>query len=128
MGNERNTLFSMQFFAVLCISIALVQMQVYAAIITVGPTKGMCIGVDLKATTLQEKSAMYLALCDGEFSEVRSGADSYDKSIGYLKMAVEKIAFVRDGYLKDATATKVCTYAYSSTGAYFTKDNAAANT
>merc|ERR1711935_49154 len=170
MGNERNTLFPMQFFAVLCISIALVQMQVYAAIITVGPTKGMCVGVDLKATTLQEKSAMYLALCDGDFSEVRSGADSYDKSIGYLKMAVEKIAFVRDGYLKDATATKVCTqgdptkcsadenvylmtgssgdkifqrtasgakakeadgggtYAYSSTGAYFAKDNADANT
>jgi len=101
MGNERNTLLSMQFFAVLCISIALVQMQVYAAIVTVGPTLGMCIGVDEAATTLAEKSAMYLALCDGDFSVARTGATSYDESIGYLKMAVEKIAFVRDGYLKE---------------------------
>merc|ERR1740130_269679 len=156
-------LLSMQFFAVLCISIALVQMQVYAAIITVGPTKGMCVGVDLAAKTLKEKSAMYLALCDGPFSDARSGADSYDKSIGYLKMGVEKMAFVREGYLmspspcstecsadnnlylmsgssgnnifQDTSSGKKAddedgggTYAYSSTGAYFAKDTAAANT
>merc|ERR1711935_1075641 len=168
MGNERNTLLSMQFFAVLCISIALVQMRVYAAIVTVGPTLGMCIGVDEAATTLAEKSAMYLALCDGDFSVARTGATSYDESIGYLKMAVEKIAFVRDGYLKEtqslcpsntpttcsaadnvylmsgssgdkifqrtassATASDADgggTYAYSSTGAYFAKSTADANT
>merc|ERR1712166_1352123 len=103
MGNERNKLLSMQFFAVLCISIALVQMQVYAAVTMVGPTKNMCVGVNVGASTLQTKSAMYLALCDGAFSTTRTGADSYDKSIGYLKMGVEKIAFVRDGYLKDTT-------------------------
>jgi len=107
MGNERNTLLSMQFFAVLCISIALVQMQVYAAVTMVGPTKNMCVGVNVGASTLQTKSAMYLALCDGAFSTTRTGADSYDKSIGYLKMGVEKIAFVRDGYLTDTTS--LCT-------------------
>jgi len=100
-------LLSMQFFAVLCISIALVQMQVYAAVTMVGPTKNMCVGVNVGASTLQTKSAMYLALCDGAFSTTRTGADSYDKSIGYLKMGVEKIAFVRDGYLKDTTS--LCT-------------------
>jgi len=102
MGNAEymgdNKQLSMKFsVAVLCISIGLVQVQ--AGVSTIGPTNGMCVGVNDAASTFSEQTEIYLAKCNGAFSTNRMGANSFDASVGYLKMEMAGVAFVRDGYI-----------------------------
>jgi len=97
---------SMKFlFAALCVSVALVQVQVHASVVTVGPSNGMCVGINDNPTNFEEKSEIYLANCNGTFSTNRPAAESYDPTVGYIKMFMSGIAFVRDGYSVPATAS-----------------------
>jgi len=99
MGDSKHM--SMKFsVAVLCISIGFVQGTTIDSVVTLGPTNGMCVGVNIEPKTFSEKTEIYVANCKGPFKIGRKGSESFDPAVGFLKMEMAGIAFIGDGYLK----------------------------